>query len=440
MTLPGSPIIYYGDEIGMGDNIYLGDRNGVRTPMQWSPDRNAGFSKADPQRLYLPPNMDPIYGYEALNVEAQARNPSSLLHWTKRLIAVRKNYKAFGRGSIKFLEAGNRKILAYVREWENETILCVVNLSRTAQPVELDLAAFKGRVPVELLGRAAFPPIGDLPYLLTLKGYGTYGFRLATDVEVPYWHEERLARPELPVLVLTEGWLTFSGGKASASTVRRAIAAATQDQLQHKVLAPYLSTKRWFAAKGHPITRIEILEQGEWNSGEGSWLLTIIEVHCADIPPQVYFLPLAICWEDEAGEGMMHALAPWTLARVRQKDRTGMLYGAFGDDRFCRALVTGIGQNLDVPFGKGHAEFRASTAYKRSGRRHRRAGAPSGPGAEQHRRLFRQSTVPQGLSAAAARHQSRRSKSAVSSPRSRPIRTSCRSPARSNSAAPTARH
>jgi maltose alpha-D-glucosyltransferase/alpha-amylase len=363
MTMPGSPILYYGDEIGMGDNIYLGDRNGVRTPMQWSPDRNAGFSKADPQRLFLPPNMDPIYGYESVNVEAQARNPSSLLNWTKRLIAVRKNYKAFGRGTIKFLEPGNRKIFAYVREWENETILCVVNLSRTAQPVELDLSTYKDRVPVELLGRAAFPPVGDLPYLLTLKGYGTYSFRLATDAEVPYWHEERLARPELPVLVLTEGWLTFSGGKASATTVRRAITATTQDTFQHKVLAPYLFSKRWFAAKGHHISHIDLLEQGEWNTAEGSWLLTIVEVHCTDLQPQQYFLPLAICWDDEASEEMLHALAPWTLARVRQKGRTGLLYGAFGDDRFCRALVQGIGQNLDIPFGKGRAEFRSCAVF-----------------------------------------------------------------------------
>jgi maltose alpha-D-glucosyltransferase/alpha-amylase len=363
MTLPGSPIMYYGDEIGMGDNIYLGDRNGVRTPMQWSPDRNAGFSRADPQRLYLPPNMDPIYGYESVNVEAQARNPSSLLHWTKRLIAVRKNYKAFGRGSINFLEPGNRKILAYVREWQDETILCVVNLSRTAQPVELDLSAFKGRVPVELLGRTAFPPIGDLPYLLTLQGYGTYGFRLATDVDVPYWHEDLLARPELPVLVLTEGWLTFSGGRASASTVRGAISAATQEQLQHKVLAPYLAAKRWFAAKGHRITRIELLEQGEWNIAQGSWLLTILQVHCEGLAPQLYFLPLAICWEEAAGDQKIQALAPWTLARVRQKERTGVLYGAFGDDLFCRALVRGIGQNLDLPFGKGKIEFRAGSVF-----------------------------------------------------------------------------
>ncbi len=363
MTLPGSPIIYYGDELGMGDNIYLGDRNAVRTPMQWSPDRNAGFSRADPQRLYLPPNMDPIYGYEAVNVEAQARNPSSLLHWTKRLIAVRKNYKAFGRGSIQFLGPGNRKILAYVREWQDETLLCVVNLSRTAQPVELDLAAFKGRVPVELLGRTAFPPIGDLPYLLTLKGYGTYAFRLAADAEVPYWHEERMARPELPILVLTEGLRTFFGGRSGTSTVRNAIAVATQEQLQHKVLAPYLANKRWFAAKGYRIVRIEVLEQGEWNTAQGSWLLTIIEVQCTDLASQLYFLPLAVCWEEEAGEEKLQALAPWTLARVRQKDRTGVLYDAFGDDRFCRELVQGISQNIDLALGKGRLEFRASSVF-----------------------------------------------------------------------------
>ncbi len=250
MTLPGSPVMYYGDEIGMGDNIYLGDRNGVRTPMQWSPDRNAGFSRADPQRLYLPPIMDPTYGYEAVNVEAQSRSASSLMNWVKRLIAVRKNFKAFGRGKIRFLEPGNRKILAYVREWGNETLLCVVNLSRNAQPVELDLSTYKTRVPVELLGRAAFPPIGELPYLLTLKGYGIYGFRLATDAEVPFWHADYLLRPELPVLVLTEGWLTFSGGRATASTVRRAIAATTRQQLQEKVLAPYIESSAGLPVKG----------------------------------------------------------------------------------------------------------------------------------------------------------------------------------------------
>src|SRR3954469_10300627 len=172
LSLPGTPVIYYGDEIGMGDNFYLGDRNGVRTPMQWSPDRNAGFSRADPQRLYLPPIMDPIYGYESVNVEAQLRDPSSLLNWMKRMLAVRKGSRAFGRGRLTFLKPGNRKILAYLRELEGEAILCVCNLSRAAQAVELDLSRYKTRVPVELLGRSAFPPIGELPYMLTIPAHG----------------------------------------------------------------------------------------------------------------------------------------------------------------------------------------------------------------------------------------------------------------------------
>jgi maltose alpha-D-glucosyltransferase/alpha-amylase len=366
MTMPGSPIIYYGDEIGMGDNIFLGDRNGVRTPMQWSPDRNAGFSRADPQRLYLPPIMDPIHGYEAVNVEAQQRNPSSLLLWTKRLIAVRKNYKAFGRGSLRFLDPGNRKILAFIREWEDEIILCVVNLSRSAQPVELDLAGWKGRVPVELLGGTTFPPIGALPYLLTLKGYGYYGFRLASDAEVPYWHEEKLARSELPVLILTEGWMTLSGGRADASLVRRTIAAATTEQLTHKVIGPYIATKRWFKGGGRPIETLTLIEKGEWNTPHGSWLLTIVEVCCTGLEAQRYFLPLAIRWEDETNDQELNSLAPWTLAKVRQRARMGILYGAYGDERFCRALVRAIGENIDLPLGsqgKSRIEFRACPAF-----------------------------------------------------------------------------
>ena len=176
LSLPGTPIVYYGDEIGMGDNIYLGDRNGVRTPMQWSLDRNAGFSRADPQRLYLPPIMDAVYGYEAVNVEAQLRDPSSLLNWMRRMLAVRKLSRAFGRGRITFLRPGNRKVLAYVREHEDQAVLCVANLGRSAQPVELDLGRYRGRVPVELMGRTAFPPVGELPYLLTLPAHGFYWF------------------------------------------------------------------------------------------------------------------------------------------------------------------------------------------------------------------------------------------------------------------------
>src|SRR5689334_14996584 len=171
-SFPGTPIIYYGDEIGMGDNIYLGDRNGVRTPMQWTSDRNGGFSRCDPARLFLPVIMDSVYGHQSVNVEAQQRSPSSLLHWTKRLIGVRRSSQAFSRGTLRFIRPANRTVLAYVREYENDTILCIANLSRSAQAAELDLSAWKGREPIEMLGRSAFPLIGEAPYVVTLSPYG----------------------------------------------------------------------------------------------------------------------------------------------------------------------------------------------------------------------------------------------------------------------------
>jgi len=183
LSMPGTPVIYYGDEIGMGDNIYLGDRNGVRTPMQWSGDRNAGFSTADWARLYSPVIMDAVYGYQSVNVEAQNRIPTSLLNWMRRLISVRKRYKAFGRGSIEFLHPENQKVLVYLRRYENEILLCVVNLSRFVQYAELDLSEFDGYRPVELIGEVPFPPIGELPYFLTLGPHGFYWFRLEAPAE-----------------------------------------------------------------------------------------------------------------------------------------------------------------------------------------------------------------------------------------------------------------
>jgi maltose alpha-D-glucosyltransferase/alpha-amylase len=180
-SMPGTPVLYYGDEIGMGDNIYLGDRNGVRTPMQWSGDRNAGFSRADWARLYSPVTMDPVYGYTAVNVEAQTRTPTSLLNWMKRMIAVRKRYKAFGRGTIRFFHPENMKVLAYLREWDSEVLLCIVNLSRFVQYAELELIEFDGWQPVELIGEIRFPRIGELPYFVTLGPHAFYWFRLERD-------------------------------------------------------------------------------------------------------------------------------------------------------------------------------------------------------------------------------------------------------------------
>ncbi len=178
LSLPGSPILYYGDEIGMGDNIWLGDRDAVRTPMQWTPDRNAGFSSCDPGRLSLPTIMDPVYGYQVTNVEASMSSPSSLLHWTRRMIEIRKQNLAFGLGSYRELPSSNPAVIAFLREYEDDLVLCVNNFSRFAQPTELDLRAFNGRHPVELFGGVRFPAVGELPYLLTLAGHGFYWFRL----------------------------------------------------------------------------------------------------------------------------------------------------------------------------------------------------------------------------------------------------------------------
>jgi maltose alpha-D-glucosyltransferase / alpha-amylase len=184
-SLPGSPVLYYGDELMMGDNIYLGDRDGVRTPMQWTPDRNGGFSKADFARLYLPPLMDPVYGYQAVNVEGESRNPSSFLHWMRRMLEVRKQHPLFGTGRLEVLDAENPSVFAFVREHldeaegrDNDLVLCVNNLSRFAQPVELHLQQWAGRTPVELLGRVPFPRIGELPYFITLGPYAFYWFQL----------------------------------------------------------------------------------------------------------------------------------------------------------------------------------------------------------------------------------------------------------------------
>ena len=178
LSMPGSPVLYYGDEIGMGDNIYMGDRGGVRTPMQWTGDRNAGFSRADAARLFSPVNQDPVYGYQSVSVESQSRTPTSFLNWLKRLIAVRKRYHAFGRGTLEFLSGSNESVLSYVRQHDGQTILVVLNLSRFVQCAELDLARFRGRAPVELIGGSRFPPIGDLPYFFTLGPHGFYWFRL----------------------------------------------------------------------------------------------------------------------------------------------------------------------------------------------------------------------------------------------------------------------
>lgn len=356
LSMPGSPIIYYGDEIGMGDNIYLGDRNGVRTPMQWSPDRNAGFSRADPQRLYLPPIMDPLYGYEAINVEAQSRNASSLLNWMRRLIATRKAYKAFGRGTITFLHPGNRKILAYLREYQGEYLLCVANLANSAQPVELDLAAYKGRVPVELLGRTVFPAIGELPYLLSLPSYSFYWFRLAVDVEAPVWHVDKLPQEALPVLVLPEGLLSALMSRP-AGEISDVLAHKTRTQLENEVLPPFLAVQRWYAGAGQHIKQLELDLSHTWKTPEGKgWLPLLVKLQFDTGEKQIYFLPLGLLL-GEAADQQYHALSPWMLAKARQRAREGILYDALGEDTFCRFLLDALMTKARLPFASGEMVF-----------------------------------------------------------------------------------
>ncbi|MGF1477137.1 MAG: maltose alpha-D-glucosyltransferase [Geminicoccaceae bacterium] len=345
-SMPGTPVVYYGDEIGMGDNFFLGDRDGVRTPMQWSPDRNAGFSKANPQALYLPAIMDPEFGFQAINVEAQTRNPSSLLNWMRRMIMVRRSHPAFSRGSLDFLYPGNRKIFAYTRTLAGDTILCIVNLSRHAQAVELDLAAFKGRVPVELLGQNPFPPIGELPYLLTLPGHGFYWFALAEEAALPTWHQPiPEVLPELSTLVAAEGWSSLVEGRA-------------RQELEQNILPTFAVTQRWFAAKDHRIEGIGIVRWGELETGGSTHLLSELEVTLEGGGEHRYLLPLDIAWgEDQVAS---HApLSPFTLAKVRRGARVGALYDACAGAGIARSLLDGMAGRREIETADGSLVFKA---------------------------------------------------------------------------------
>jgi maltose alpha-D-glucosyltransferase / alpha-amylase len=352
-SMPCTPLVYYGDEIGMGDNVYLGDRDGVRTPMQWSPDRNAGFSRADPARLYLPPIMDPIYGFDAVNVEAQQRDPSSLLNWMKRVITVRQQHPAFGRGTLRLLYPRNRKILAYLRERDGDKILCVANLARSAQAVELNLSEFRGHVPVEVLGRSPFPPIGDLPYLLTLPAYGFYWFVLAEEAVLPRWHEpvpEPL--PDFITLVMRDGLSTLIEGPSGR-------------QLARDVLPAFLANQRWFGAKDLQITATTVVNWAELASGRGRYLLAEIEVQFAGgAAAQRYFMPLATSYDDQA---LTHGwpLLSFALAQVRRGAKVGALYDAMAGPDFPLAAFEAIRAGSELPSPDGAIRFWKTSAANR---------------------------------------------------------------------------
>ena len=353
LSMPGAPVIYYGDEIGMGDNIHLGDRDGVRTPMQWSPDRNGGFSRADPATLVLPTLMDPLYGYDTINVEAQLRDRHSLLHWMRRTLAVRRRHSAFGRGTMRFLYPGNRKVLAFLRESESETILCVANVAQSPQAVELDLSEFTGRVPVELTGGSLFPPIGQLSYLLTLPPYGFYWFILTTESEPPAWH--------LPAPEPMPEYITL----VTRSTIADAIAAPDGIAFVHDVVPSYLAKRRWFSAKDRTIETVSIRYLAPLPYGDREVLLGEVETRC-DGEIQRWLLPLSVMWEDEPQAALPNQLA---LARIRRGRRTGLLTDAFSLPAFAHHILAALSERIHVETPDGNIAFEASDGAEETLRR-----------------------------------------------------------------------
>ncbi|MBB3523375.1 maltose alpha-D-glucosyltransferase [Rhizobium sp. 268] len=341
LSMPGTPVIYYGDEIGMGDNIYLGDRDGVRTPMQWSPDRNGGFSRVDPARLVLPPVADPLYGFEAVNVEAQSTDAHSLLNWTRKMLALRGRHPAFGRGSLRFLAPENRKILAYLREYEGETLMCVANLSRLPQAVELDLSSFEGRVPIELTGMSPFPPIGQLTYLLTLPPYGFFWFQLEADADPPAWRTappEQL--PDLVTMVTRRGLLDLVDEPKLARV------------LSNEILPAYLAKRRWFGAKDQPLQAARLISATPIPFADGivlGELEAVLPNHS-----ESYQLPLAVAWDDAQPSVLTQQLA---LGRVRQGRRVGFLTDGFAVEAMARGILRGLGDRSRTTGRTGTLEF-----------------------------------------------------------------------------------
>jgi maltose alpha-D-glucosyltransferase/alpha-amylase len=362
-SLPGTPIVYYGDEIGMGDNFYLGDRDGVRTPMQWSADRNAGFSRTNPQRLYLPVNIDPEYHYEAVNVEAQQNNPDSLLWWMKRLIALRKSFKAFGRGSLEFLQPENRKVLAFLRHYEDETILVVANLSRLAQHTFLNLGEFSNRVPVEMFGHTEFPIIKEAPYLVTLSPYAFHWFflepREAEQIELGSTTAEVTA----PTLSVTgEGKDLYRRGK------KPALEAA---------LLGYIRQRRWFSGKARYIRSSEIEDVVAIPYDNSTAHIILIRIDYSEGEPETYLVPVTLAWGEEAGQ-VIDELPQAVIAhlRFRGKDSqdNGIIYDALVNPDFRTALLNLMAHRRSFKGEKG--EVVALRTRKVFYRIYRPAGEP----------------------------------------------------------------
>jgi maltose alpha-D-glucosyltransferase/alpha-amylase len=346
LSMPGSPVIYYGDEIGMGDNIHLGDRNGVRTPMQWSPDRNGGFSRVDPAELSLPAAMDPLYGYQAVNVEAQRRDQHSILNWTRRMLTVRRSHPAFGRGTLTLLSPKNRKVLAYIREHDGDTVLCVVNLAHSLEAVELDLSHFSGRVPVELSAGSQFPPIGELTYLLTVPPFGFYWFALATTDDQPTWHTP--APEPLPEFVT----MIVRGSLA------KALVSPAAKLVEDEALPQYIAKRRWFGLKDQLIKAARVTHLVNIGDDADEILLTVAEVKTTGAITY-WLLPLAVLWEDQPSAALANMLA---VARVRRGSRVGLLTDAFALPSFAHRFLSCLASGKEFTSDDGVLRFQPTEA------------------------------------------------------------------------------
>ncbi|WP_207426101.1 maltose alpha-D-glucosyltransferase [Pedobacter sp. SYSU D00535] len=343
-SLPGTPVIYYGDEIGMGDNFYLGDRDGVRTPMQWSSDRNAGFSEANPHKLYLPVILDPSYHYESVNVDIQRRNTSSLLWWTKRIINTRKQYKAFSRGDLKFLNLENSKVLAFTRTYEDETMLVIVNLSRYSQPAELDLSAYKGYVPVEVFSKNKFPGIKDeTPYFFTLGPYDCYWFLLEqVNADVP---EQRT----LPMVELTS-WKDFTKEETFA-------------RLEKTILPDYLMKVRWFGGKGRSIESIKIINHAAIPLAKSGAVILLVEVAYHSGLPEIYQLP--VTFGSASVAATLESENPKAvLSRLRLEGEDGVLFDALFCEEFQQLLFNKISGNQTIDLRDSALAFSGTKALR----------------------------------------------------------------------------
>jgi maltose alpha-D-glucosyltransferase / alpha-amylase len=343
-SFPGTPILYYGDEIGMGDNIYLGDRNGVRTPMQWTSDRNGGFSRADPARLFAPAIQDPVYGYQSINVEAQERYPFSLLNWMKRLVAMRRQHPALARGALEFVACSNRKVLAYLRRDERETILCVVSLSRTVQPAELDLKAFVGRIPVEMFGLTEFPRIGEQPYFLTLGGYASYWFTLRNE---PMNVAPRAVAPADPNAAILESLPALLVGVDWQNILN----AGTRIVLERQALAPFLQRQRWFASKARTIKQARFSDWTSIREGTHPAFLAVVSIEFADGWTESYFVPLSLV----SGDGAARVLkeTPGALLARITGARKGAIVDGLLDDDLCGQMLKTIAYGDEIASARG---------------------------------------------------------------------------------------